>query len=126
MKHDSGSWCRERGGRGAALSKRQRADDRTSALNALTFGRSMVYAMRLPGGIIKIGCSAQLAKRRRSVHPEAEILGFIAGDQDDEQRIHELLVAYRARGHEYYHPTPQVLAVVNEMRDEWNLPHLVA
>ena len=95
-----------------ATTPAQRNHDRAQAIRALTGGEQVVYAARLPDGTVKIGCSGNLASRRRCIAPGAEILGFMPGDYDDEQAIHQTLKAHRARGWEYYHPTPAVLAVV--------------
>lgn len=95
-----------------------------AAIGAMTQGRHVVYAMRLPDGVIKIGCCKDLARRAYGLH--GEILGFRFGDFAEEKAIHANLVEHRARGHEYYHPTPAVMAVVNELRDEFNLPHIAA
>lgn len=105
---------------------RSRGLDRSQALRALTGGEPVIYALRLPDGTVKIGHSSSLWNRRRCVHPAAEILGFMPGAYEDEQAIHETLAAHRAHGVEYYQPAPAVLAVVNEMRDEFGLPHLAA
>ena len=101
-----------------------RGKDRSAALRALTMGQPVVYAIRTQLGDIKIGCSTQLDRRRHQFGTNAEILAFTPGDFDAEAEIHERLQQYRSRGHEYYHPTPEVLAVVNEMRDYFSLPHL--
>lgn len=99
---------------------------RAEAVRSLTAGRSVVYALRLTSGEIKIGCSSDLANRRRYVGAGAEIIGFVFGEYEDEQAIHTRLVPHRSRGREYYHPTPEVMAVVNEMRDYFHLPHIAA
>ena len=96
---------------------------RAQALRVLAPGQ-VLYAIELPDGVIKIGCTRNLYYRRRMVGRGAEILGFIPGDLDDEKAIHAELKPHRARGHEYYRRTPEVLAVVNRMRDAYNLPHL--
>ncbi|MEP7738542.1 hypothetical protein ABKW28_12870 [Nocardioides sp. 31GB23] len=101
---------------------RIRAVDRASAIRALTMGEPTVYAVQLPDGTIKIGCSEHLDKRRRCIDPDAEVLGFMPGDFDDEAAIHAQLVEYRDHGREYYRPTSAVLAVVNRMRQRFNLP----
>jgi hypothetical protein len=111
---------------GVTESPARRNRDRAQALRALTLGESVVYAIRVGDGTIKIGCSASLARRRRCVSSSAEILGFVPGGLDEEQAVHASLAAHRARGREYYHPHPAVLAVVNEMRDRFNLPHLAS
>lgn len=86
---------------------------------------AVIYAVRLADGTIKIGCSSNFAQRLRSFRSQGgEVLGFRAGDFDDEAAIHDTLIDHRARGREYYHPTSPVLDVVNQMRDEYQLPHI--
>lgn len=106
--------------------QRRRDLDRAQAIRSIQQGEPMVYAMRLTDGIIKIGCSRDVASRRKCVGADAEILAFRFGDEVDEQAIHETLIPHRARAWEYYHPTPEVLAVVNDMREEFGLPHIAA
>jgi len=98
---------------------------RCHAVRALQNGRSMLYAFRLADGIIKIGCSRDVA-RRINAYPGADILAFRFGDFEDEQALHRSLAASVARGREYYHPTPEVLAVVNEMRADFRLEALAS
>lgn len=93
-------------------------------MRALHAGERMIYAMRLPDGVIKIGCCSNLANRRSQLH--GQILGFRPGDFDDERVIHADLKPHRARGREYYHATTEVMAVANELRDEFGLPHIAA
>lgn len=98
--------------------------DRSAAIRALTGGQPVVYALRLSDGVIKIGCSEHLELRRKNVEAGAQILAFRPGTLDDEKAIHATLVPHRARGFEFYHPTPEVIDVVNEMREHFNLPPL--
>lgn len=97
---------------------------RRSALLALTGGRRVVYAMRVPDGAIKIGTTVDLPNRLSALH--AELLGFTFADLAHERALQSLLAAHLLRGREFFRPTPEVFAVVNEMRDEWNLPHIAA
>lgn len=76
--------------------------------------KPMIYAVRTDDGLIKIGCSVNVARRSYTVG--FEILGLRNGDYDDEAAIHAQLRDHVARGDEYYHPTAAVLAVVNAMR----------
>lgn len=103
---------------------RSRGRDRAEALRSLTMGRTVVYAIRVKDGTIKIGCSSQIWRRRAVL--SGELLGFTFGDFEDEKAIHATLVAHRRRGREYYHPADDVMAVVNDMRSRWNLPPLDA
>lgn len=102
--------------------------EQSRAIRALLAGiDSVVYAVQFPDGTVKIGCSGNLAQRIRNFRGKGgEVIGFRAGDFDDEKAIHDSLIAYRVRGREYYRPSIEVMAVVNAMRDEWNLPHVAA
>lgn len=101
---------------------------RTAALRSLG---SIVYAARLADGTIKIGWTARAQDRLRYlvayVQQDVELVAFRAGTYEDEQEIHGSLVAYRIEGkREFYHPTAEVLAVVNAMRADLNMPPLAA
>jgi hypothetical protein len=82
-------------------------------------GVELIYAIRCRDGIIKIGHTRDLMSRRRhfasSDNPEA-ILSIQHGTYEDEQALHATLKASVARGREYYHPTPEVLAYINGVR----------
>ncbi len=112
------------GPRRANIEKREQS----RAVRAVTaLWPSVVYAVRFPDGTFKIGCSTNLAARHRKFRAKGgEIVGFMAGDFDDERAIHQSLHHAVMRGREWYHPEPEVLAVVNEMRDQFDLPHLAA
>lgn len=105
--------------------KNSRGHDRAQALRALLGDSSVVYAIRCHSdGAIKIGCTSRLWLRVNEIG--GEILAFRFGELHDEKAIHQSMRAHRARGHEYYHPEPPVLALINVMRAEWNLPALAA
>lgn len=100
--------------------------ERADAIRALTANvDTVVYALELPDRIIKIGCTKNLVNRRRDF-VGSTILAFRPGTFEDEKAIHVDLRRHRARGREYYRRAPDVLAVVNEMRDHFNLPHIAA
>ena len=63
---------------------------------------------------------------KHHVNQDVELLAFRVGAYEDEQAIHASLVEHRARAREYYNPTPEVLAVVNDMRNSLGLPHIAA
>ena len=90
----------------------------------------VVYALRLSDGVIKIGFTRNLESREHGVRRQSgnatELLAFQPGTYDDEQAIHARLTEHVAHGREYYHPVPEVLAAVNEMRDALNMPQLSA
>lgn len=92
---------------------------RREAIRALQSGRTMLYAARVEGDLIKIGCTSDLYTRL--AHLKGELLAFRFGDFDEERDLHETLKASVHHGREWYHPTREVVAVVNEMRAEFNL-----
>lgn len=94
------------------------------AVRALQAGHHVIYALRLRDGIIKIGCCKDLANRSSGLG--GQILAFREGDFAEELEIHRSLIEHRAHGREYYHPVPAVIAVVNEMRQHFDLPPLEA
>jgi hypothetical protein len=101
---------------------------RATAMRALG---SVVYAARLADGTIKIGWTEHFDERlhwlKHYVQQDVELLAFRCGaTYEDEQAIHATLVPHRARGREYYEPTAEVLAVINDMREEIGLPLLAA
>lgn len=75
---------------------------------------SLLYAMRTDDRLVKIGCSSNLAQR----HYEFgfKFLAIQVGTFEDEAALHQRLRSQVARGQEFYHPTPEVLRIVNEMR----------
>lgn len=91
--------------------------ERNSVLRALG---SVIYAVRLPDNVVKIGHTGNLASRSQRLGTN-ELLAFRPGTYADEQQIHRGLTDHRHHGREYYHPTPEVLALVNGMRDELGL-----
>ena len=87
----------------------------------------VIYAARLKDGTIKIGYTADLYRRLNWLGCGLEgLLALMPGTLEQEQDIHSGLVAYRAHGHEYYHPHEQVLAVVNQMRATFDLKPIAA
>lgn len=90
-------------------------------------GTELVYAVRLPDGIIKIGWTKDFNARRRAFTSDYDaILAVMPGTFDDEQAIHARLAQHVARGREYYHPHAEVLACVNELRSKVGVDPLAA
>ena len=91
---------------------------------------AVVYAARLDDGVIKIGWTQRFGDRLRYLkhhdQQDVELLAFRGGTLDDEKAIHAALVEHLHHGREYYAPTPEVLAVVNDMRAVLNMPPLTA
>lgn len=86
----------------------------------------VVYAYRMWDGVIKIGHTKHVLNRISHYGPMSGLLALRAGTVEDEKAIHRALIQHRARAHEYYHPTAEVLAVVNEMRAAMRLEPLSA
>lgn len=80
-------------------------------------GVELIYAIRCKDGTIKIGWTKDLYHRRRDLNMAFDaILAVRPGTYEDEQALHDRLNPSVARGREYYHPTPEVLAYVNDLR----------
>lgn len=80
-----------------------------------------VYALQaVNGGAIKIGCSqnptARLSQLQGSTPTTLQLLATMAGDYTTEKGFHDRLAAHRVKG-EWFNPTPEVLAVVDEIRN---------
>lgn len=91
---------------------------------------SVVYAARLADGTIKIGWTEHFGSRLRWLKSytgqTVELLAFRQGGRSDEQALHAAMKDHLARGREYYHPTPEVLAVVNRMRHDLGMTPVAA
>ena len=99
--------------------------EQNEGIRALTGdAETVIYAIQLADGVIKIGCTSDLATRRISYGADSVILAFLPGDFADEKAIHKSLAEHTARGREWYKPVPAVLDVVNEMRDHFHLEPL--
>ena len=99
---------------------------RRSALLALEQLGEVLYAARFPDGIVKIGHSANIGSRFECF-PEVsssdiEVLAIRFGSRDDEAELHRRLRSSLARGREWYLPTQEVMAVVNEWRAAMGRP----
>lgn len=97
--------------------------EQARALRALAVG-PVIYAVQADDGTIKIGHSISFPSRFRQYqhYRDVIILAFAPGSLADERAIHEKLQAHRKRGREWYHPTSEVLAVVNDLREHFDLP----
>lgn len=80
-------------------------------------GVDLIYAIRCPDGLIKIGHTRNLNHRRKHLDTAHDaILAVTPGTHTEEQALHATLRTSVGRGQEYYHPTPEVLAYVNGLR----------
>ena len=86
----------------------------TRALALRSLG-PVVYFARMQGGAIKIGYTRNLARRRAQL-AGCEVLAWMPATPAIERSIHSRLVRFRAYGHEYYRPEPEIMAEVNYAR----------
>jgi hypothetical protein len=94
--------------------------DQSRALRALLGGRSVVYAVRFPDGIVKIGTSEDLAARHRHFRAAGgEIVGFRFGDYADEQAIHATSESIALVGAST--TTPQPKSSPSSTRDDFGM-----
>ena len=81
---------------------------------------TVLYAVAVGDDTIKIGYTADVVRRldhlRSETSQPCRLLAIHFGTMDDEREVHRSLRAHLAHGHEWYHPTAEVLALVNEWR----------
>lgn len=85
---------------------------------------SVLYAFRLDGDIIKIGHTSDLDNRRSKLGAKwSDLLAIRPGTRAEEERLHRSLPdRHRAHSVEYYHPTPEIIALLNLWRHDLGLP----
>ncbi len=83
----------------------------------------VLYAARMPDGLIKIGYTKNLRVRLNHL-PGYQLLAIKPGTRTDETHVHRALTADLHHGQEWYHPNAPVLAVVNEWRVALGRPAL--
>ena len=100
---------------------------RSDAFDALSSLGEVLYAVRTPDGLVKIGHTRNMRNRMHTVVlGETEVLAFKFGTRADEMAIHRQLSAHVAHGREWYHPTPEVMALVNSWREALGRESLAA
>lgn len=81
---------------------------------------TVLYAVAVGGDTIKIGYTADVVRRldhlRSETSQPCRLLAIHFGTMDDEREVHQSLAAFRSHGREYYHPHPEVLALVDQWR----------
>lgn len=79
---------------------------------------SYLYALRRADGLVKIGYTTDVRHRvsaHAREHGKLKILAVVGGTWEEEGQIHVRLRPHRAHAHEWYHPVPEVMAVVKEL-----------
>jgi hypothetical protein len=87
----------------------------------------VVYFIRTDDGLIKIGYTAQLHKRKAAYGPEWDrVLAVMPGTLAHEKACHMLHHQHLARGREYFRPAPDLIAHINEIRVRLHVPPIPA
>lgn len=77
-----------------------------------------VYFARTEDGLVKIGCTKDLYRRRHQLgFAWTDLLAVTPGTFDDEQDLHARFAQHRVRAREYYRPAPEIMRHINEIRD---------
>lgn len=90
-------------------------------LDQIQRGESFVYAAITREGAVKVGVSTNLMNRKKNIEfgGTSHFIAMRPGDRADEKDLHRRLAEHRIAGtREYYYPYPEILPVINEMR-EW-------
>jgi hypothetical protein len=98
---------------------------RREASRILRLSGSFLYAARMSSGVVKFGFTAgllssridQLAGDARDAGEQFDrLIAIHHGTKADERALHRSLAGHRSHGREWYNPTPEVMAVVNDWR----------
>ena len=94
------------------------ADVTTSSMRQLLKAIGpVVYVVEIDG-LIKIGHTTDLSNRMYQYGAGTTLLAWLTGrTRADEAEIHASLRDHLAKGREWYHPTPEVMAFVRSARD---------
>jgi hypothetical protein len=88
----------------------------------------VIYAVLTDDGFIKIGRTRNLKNRLGrygiGIKNARRILMVKPGTSADERAIHAQFAEHVAQGHEYYHPTREILDYINAERDRMGVPPL--
>ena len=86
----------------------------------------VLYAVRV-GDTIKFGYTEAAYERLRKFPDfRSNVLALRPGTRADETALHRSLRPHIAHGREHYHPTPEVVEIVNEWRAALNLEPVAA
>ena len=109
----------DRGLRLASITNNQRdyPFSKRQAMGILAQSGELLYAARMPDGVIKIGWTANLQRRAAAFPAGFQFLAIKPGTRADELAVHRSLAGHAVQGREWYPPIPEVLAVVNDWRE---------
>lgn len=83
-----------------------------------------LYAFKLDDGVIKIGHTRQLHRRARKLGGLKNLLALKLGTREEEAALHKTLKPNLHHGREYYNPTPEIYALINQWRADMGLTKL--
>ena len=99
---------------GDSMPSQRAASKRLAALG------TVLYAVAVGDDTIKIGYTTDVVRRldhlRSETSQPCRLLAIRFGTMDDEREVHQSLKDHRSHGREYYHPHPEVLALVDQWR----------
>lgn len=82
-----------------------------------------VYFIRTQDGLIKIGHTGNLGKRHNAYGPGWDhLLAVVPGDRELEKAQHRRFAAHLARGREWFHPAPDLIDYINDIRSRLGVP----
>lgn len=82
-----------------------------------------VYAVRVKPDLIKIGCTTNLHQRIRTFGATwSDVLLALSADFEYEAALHRRFAQHVARGREFYHPAPEIMAWINTERECLGFP----
>ena len=97
---------------------------RASGRDFLSAFGPVIYAVKVKGGLVKIGYTSNVRNRVQSLGlgKKALLAMLLNGTFEEERAIHARLQGHAVKGREWYSATdPDVVAIVNEMRAEMGL-----
>lgn len=104
---------------------RLREADARAALQSLG---PVVYAVQMGDDLIKVGYTANLARRLVSYKIRLSelhrLLMVKSGTMEDEQLLHRHFAIYTERGREYYRAVPELLEYINAVRRQMGVSSL--
>lgn len=80
-----------------------------------------VYYLRV-GERIKVGYSVDVKRRMRAYPPGSQLLAVEPGDRELETQRHRQFAGSRTDGREWFRPTPDILALAEEIVDTYGEP----
>jgi hypothetical protein len=107
----------------SSQTRRRRYGHKLAKLPATPRHVPLIYFARRDR-LIKIGWSSQLYKRMKAV--QAKPLATEPGDIVRERQLHRRFAHLLAQGNEWFHPGPDLIAYINDLREKAGAPPITA